>query len=62
MKSTPDDSPDKKDLPEVIRLVKEYLTRVNLESGRSENLFNLAQLDQQLVFRPGENIVSCHSS
>jgi hypothetical protein len=38
------------------------LTKVNIESGKSENIFELAQLEQQLVFRPNETIVSCGAS
>lgn len=62
LKYTPDDSPDKKDLPEVIKMIKTYLTKVNIESGKSENIFELAQLDQQLEFRANEKIVSGHQS
>ncbi len=58
LKYTPDDNPDKKDLPVVIQLVKDFLGKVNIESGRTENRFNLLQLDQQLVFRSGEQVVS----
>lgn len=54
LKITPEGNPDKETLPKVIELVKDFLARVNVESGKSENMFNLAQLDQQLVFRPGE--------
>ncbi|KAJ9107545.1 hypothetical protein QFC21_001003 [Naganishia friedmannii] len=55
LKHTPDDNPDKTEIPKVTELIKDFLTRVNEESGKSENMFNLAQLDQQLVFRQGEN-------
>ncbi|PWN37923.1 CNH-domain-containing protein [Meira miltonrushii] len=55
-KATPDDNPDKQALPKVIKIVKEFLTKVNAESGKSENRFNLAQLDQQLVFKQGEAV------
>lgn len=54
LKYTSDDSPDKTALPKVIDIVKEFLERVNVESGKTENTFNLLQLHQQLVFRPGE--------
>ncbi|THU92740.1 CNH-domain-containing protein [Dendrothele bispora CBS 962.96] len=56
LKHTPDDSPDKTMLPQVISLVREFLAKVNAESGKTENRFNLIQLDQQLVFRPGEEV------
>jgi RHO1 GDP-GTP exchange protein 1/2 len=58
LKHTPDDHPDKKHLPDVVKQIRDFLSRVNVESGKSENMFNLAQLDQQLIFRPGENLVS----
>jgi hypothetical protein len=58
LKYTPDDSQDKTDIPKVIEMIKTFLTKVNIESGKSENIFELAQLEQQLVFRPNESIVS----
>ena len=39
-------------------MIRAFLTKVNIESGKSENIFELAQIEQQLVFRPGENLVS----
>ena len=39
-------------------MIKVYLTRVNEETGKAENRFNLLQLDQQLIFRQGERVVS----
>ena len=57
MKHTPDDSPDKHVLEQVITLVKDFLGRVNTESGKTENRFNLVQLNQQLSFKPGEEVV-----
>ena len=58
LKYTPDDSQDKTDIPKVIEMIKTFLAKVNIESGKSENIFELAQLEQQLVFRPNESIVS----
>lgn len=58
LKHTPDDSPDKAALPKVVEIVREFLKAVNNETGKAENRFNLLQLDQQLVFRPGEEVVS----
>jgi hypothetical protein len=58
LKHTPDDNPDKELLPKVITMVRGFLAKVNAETGKAENRFNLLQLDQQLVFRPGENVVS----
>ncbi|GMK58140.1 hypothetical protein CspeluHIS016_0501720 [Cutaneotrichosporon spelunceum] len=56
LKYTPDDHPDKTDLPEVVKMIRSFLAKVNEESGKSENIFELAQLESQLVFRPQENI------
>ncbi|WVN90682.1 uncharacterized protein L203_105924 [Cryptococcus depauperatus CBS 7841] len=56
LKYTPDNHQDKKDLPEVIKMIRGFLGKVNIESGKSENIFELAQIEQQLVFRPNETI------
>ncbi|GAA5915934.1 hypothetical protein JCM6882_000184 [Rhodosporidiobolus microsporus] len=56
LKHTADDNPDKAAIPKVIKLVREFLDKVNVETGKSENRFNLAQLDQQLVFKNGEAV------
>ncbi|TFY73666.1 hypothetical protein EWM64_g10346 [Hericium alpestre] len=56
LKHTPEDSPDKENIPKVVALVREFLGEVNLQTGKAENRFNLLQLDQQLVFRPGEQV------
>ena len=57
LKHTPDDNPDKVVIPKVIELVKGFLERVNTETGKAENRFNLPQLSEQLTFRPGEFVV-----
>ena len=57
LKHTPSDSSDKTILPRVISLVREFLAKVNTESGKTENRFNLLQLDQHIVFKPGEEVV-----
>ncbi|MBW0524761.1 hypothetical protein O181_064476, partial [Austropuccinia psidii MF-1] len=56
LKYTPEGHPDKTDIPKVVKMIRELLTRVNVETGKSENRFNLAQLDRQLVFRQGEAV------
>ena len=62
LKHTPEDNPDKTTLPKAIEIVREFLKAVNAETGKAENRFNLLQLDQQLVFRQGEHVVSCPCS
>ena len=54
LKYTNDESPDKKDIPKAIALIKDFLARVNTESGKAENHFNLLQLNQALKWNAGE--------
>lgn len=54
LKYTADDNPDKEDLPKVITGIREVLSKVNVESGKSENAFTLMQLSMQLAWKPGE--------
>lgn len=56
LKHTPDDSSDKTMIPKVVAKIKEFLASVNKESGKTENRFNLMQLDSQLLFKPGEEV------
>ncbi|PWN22962.1 CNH-domain-containing protein [Microstroma glucosiphilum] len=56
LKATPETNPDKQALPKATKLIKDFLNKVNVETGKSENRFNLAQLDQQLVFKQGEAV------
>lgn len=53
-KFTADDNPDKYDIPKTIKIIRDVLYKVNVESGKAENHFNLMQLNQALKFRPGE--------
>jgi hypothetical protein len=57
LKQTPEESLDKQEIPKVVVLVREFLAEVNLQAGRTENRFNLLQLEQQLLLRPGEQVV-----
>ena len=54
VKNTADGNPDRQDIPKAIALIKEFLSRVNVETGRAENRFNLIQLAHNLKFPPGE--------
>lgn len=56
VKNTADDNPDKEDIPKAIKLIKDFLSRVNTESGRAENHFNLVQLNGALKFGPGDYV------
>ncbi|EZF30863.1 hypothetical protein H101_05506 [Trichophyton interdigitale H6] len=55
-KYTADDSPDKEDIPKAIVLIRDFLSRVNTESGKAENHFNLVQLNSALKFTPGDYV------
>jgi RHO1 GDP-GTP exchange protein 1/2 len=48
VKYTADDNPDKTDIPKAIAVIKEVLSRVNEESGKAENHYNLMSLNAQL--------------
>ncbi|KAI4275869.1 MAG: hypothetical protein LQ337_002874 [Flavoplaca oasis] len=53
LKYTAEDNPDIKDIPRAVAMIKEFLSKVNQESGRAENQFNLRQLQSHLIW-PGE--------
>ena len=55
-KYTADENPDKADVKEAIEMIKKILGKVNLESGKAENHFNLMQLNHQLRWPPGEYV------
>lgn len=48
LKSTADDNPDKNDVPRAIVAIRATLSRVNEESGKAENHYNLMSLNAQL--------------
>lgn len=48
LKFTDETNPDIKDLPKVIEHIRQFLSRVNEESGKSENHYNLMNLNAQL--------------
>lgn len=54
LKYTAEGNPDKQDIPKAVGLIKDFLSRVNTETGRAENRFNLLQLNQNLKFPSGE--------
>lgn len=56
LKYTDEDNPDKTDIPKALKLIRDLLSRVNAESGKAENRFNLRRLHEQLKFRPGEKV------
>ncbi|KAH7316519.1 CNH domain-containing protein [Stachybotrys elegans] len=56
LKYTEDENPDKEDIPKVLTMIRDLLGRVNAESGKAENRFNLRRLHEQLRFRPNERV------
>ncbi|KAK4649244.1 RHO1 GDP-GTP exchange protein 2 [Podospora bellae-mahoneyi] len=56
LKYTEDGNPDKEDIPKVLTLIRDFLSRVNAESGKAENRFNLRRLHENLKFRPNERV------
>ncbi|CEJ82850.1 Putative Rho-guanyl nucleotide exchange factor [[Torrubiella] hemipterigena] len=56
LKYTEDDNPDKEDIRKVLTIIRDLLGRVNAESGKAENRFNLRRLHEQLRFRPNERV------
>jgi RHO1 GDP-GTP exchange protein 1/2 len=56
LKYTEGDNSDKDDIPRVLSMIRDLLGRVNAESGKAENRFNLRRLHEQLRFRPNEKV------
>lgn len=56
LKRTEKDNPDYENIPKAISQIREFLFKVNEESGRAENRFSLHQLNQALTFRAGEYV------
>lgn len=44
------------DIPKAMKMIRDLLSRVNAESGKAENRFNLKRLHEQLRFRPNERV------
>jgi hypothetical protein len=57
LKNTPEDSSDKTMIPKAVAMIRELLQKLNQETGKTENRFNLAQLENQLYFKPGDEVV-----
>ena len=56
LKNTEEGSPDMEDIPKVLTVIRDLLSRVNAESGKAENRLNLKRLHEQLRFRPNEKV------
>ncbi|ORZ25372.1 hypothetical protein BCR42DRAFT_400016 [Absidia repens] len=51
LKRTPEDHPDYDDIPKAITIIRQFLTRVNTQAGRTKNRFDLERMHENLVFR-----------
>ncbi|KAJ1306996.1 hypothetical protein OPQ81_007976 [Rhizoctonia solani] len=56
LKHTPEKNSDRSAIPKVLKMIREYLAKVNEERRRTENSFKLLQPDKALVFRPGVQV------
>lgn len=56
LKYTDPANKDTDDIPKAMKMIRDLLTRVNTESGKAENRFNLKRLHEQLRFRPNERV------
>ncbi|CAG7936456.1 unnamed protein product [Penicillium salamii] len=56
LKTTADSNTDKEDIPKAIKMIKDFLSRVNAESGKAENHFNLVQLNAALKFNTADYV------
>ena len=55
-KYTAEDNPDALDIPKAISQIRDFLSRVNVESGKAENHHNLMVLNHQLKWAPGDYV------
>ncbi|CAO3576712.1 unnamed protein product [Absidia cylindrospora] len=57
LKRTPKDSPDFEAIPQVMETLTSYMVRVNAETGKCENIFNLQQIEERLSFKsPADHV------
>jgi hypothetical protein len=56
LKYTEPGNKDLQDVPKAMQMIRDLLHRVNAESGKAENRFNLKRLHEQLRFRPNERV------
>lgn len=56
LKYTEEGNSDLEDIPKVLKMIRDILGKVNAESGKAENRFNLGRLHEQLRFRPNERV------
>lgn len=57
LKRTPKENPDFELIPQIMELITEFLLQVNKETGISENMFNLQQIEERLSFKLASDFV-----
>jgi hypothetical protein len=51
LQRTPKDNPDYQAIPKVMQTIANYLAQMNTETGKCENIFNLQQIEERLLFK-----------
>jgi hypothetical protein len=51
LQRTPKDNPDYETIPKVMDTLAGYLAQMNTETGKCENIFNLQQIEERLLFK-----------
>lgn len=63
LKHTPADNVDCEVIPRVMDIIKDFLARVNTETGKAENRFNLQLISDRLSWKnPADGIVSSQAT
>ncbi|KAL0095975.1 hypothetical protein J3Q64DRAFT_1705606 [Phycomyces blakesleeanus] len=60
LKHTPDNHPDRVDIPKAIDYIKQLLTRVNTEAGKAKNRFDLERIHNNLAFKHKADEMDLH--
>lgn len=59
LKHTPPDHPDLEDLPKAVTIIKRFLSRVNVETGKAKNRFDLERIHYNLSFKFKTDEIVC---
>ncbi|KAI8143965.1 hypothetical protein BJV82DRAFT_610038 [Fennellomyces sp. T-0311] len=57
LKHTPENNPDRQDIPKAMEIIKGVLTRMNATTGRAKNRFDLMRINAHLRFKNPEDAV-----
>ena len=45
-------------VPQALLTIRDILKKINFEAGKAENTLKLSKLDTQILFTPGEEVVT----